>query len=63
MTPLPHDIRCEDGSPCYRCRVCRTAEKLHWYEGTSCPVCDKPACIDAVAAEYQAAYDSLSSEE
>lgn len=39
----------------YRCRVCHEAMNLHWFNGTSCPVCDKAACTKALEQEYAVA--------
>ena len=61
--PLPHEIRREDGTPIYRCRACRTDINLHWYRGTSCPVCNKLECKKALDAEWATAYEDLQAHE
>lgn len=48
----PDQINAQHSDPVYRCRVCRAATGLHWFNGTSCPVCDKPSCNAALAQEY-----------
>lgn len=55
----PDEINARYPEPVYRCRNCRAATGLRWFGDTSCPVCSRPECYDAVSAEYQAAYQSL----
>jgi hypothetical protein len=50
--PEPHEIRGKDGEVYYRCRVCWSPDALIWYRGTSCPVCSKPECREAVDREW-----------
>lgn len=57
--PLPHEIKGVYGEIIYKCRVCHASEKLHWYGGTSCPVCDRPECIAALNEEFQEAMRTM----
>lgn len=59
----PHEIRRADGSAAYRCRVCRAEDRLVWFNGTSCPVCERPECVKELWAEYDAAYKALGEDE
>ena len=50
----PDQINAKNGTN-YRCRPCGAKSGLHWYRGTSCPVCDKPECAAALDAEWEQA--------
>lgn len=52
----PDDVNQRDGVMHYRCRSCRVDHGLHWYRGTSCPVCSKPECIKFCDDEFAQAY-------
>lgn len=51
----PDEINSRYPVPVYRCRVCRTPTGLHWYRGTSCPVCPRPECIKVCDSEWDEA--------
>jgi hypothetical protein len=53
----PDQINAQFGKPVYHCRPCKAETGLHWYRGTSCPVCSKPECTAALDHEWQQAYD------
>jgi hypothetical protein len=61
--PNPHEINEKHGEIFYRCRICQSADKLHWYGDTSCPVCSNPTCTELVKKEYTALYTALLTEE
>ena len=48
----PGDINSHFGRTVYNCRPCGTDQNLSWFNGTSCPVCDKPECTKALWEEW-----------
>jgi hypothetical protein len=56
LPPLPHEINATHGKVYYRCRPCGAETNLHWFRGTSCPVCNKPECTAQLEIEWEAAY-------
>lgn len=59
----PDAINAKHGEPVYRCRVCRVATGLQWFNGTSCPVCSKQECCDALWREWDAALEAQPDDE
>lgn len=55
----PDQINEQHGQIFYRCRNCRAATGLSWWGGTSCPVCSRQECIEAVRREYHEAFDEM----
>ena len=49
--PTPDEINLKHGAS-YRCRPCGATSGLHWYRGTSCPVCSNPECTKALNKEW-----------
>ena len=56
--PQPHEILDSAGNYLYACRPCGKKTNLHWYNGTSCPVCDNPECEAALDLEWKLAYEN-----
>lgn len=50
-SPSPDEINLKNGAH-YRCRPCGATSGLHWYRGTSCPVCSKPECTQSLNEEW-----------
>lgn len=50
----PDEINARPGGPFYSCRRCHATTGLHWYRGTSCPVCSDPACTAFCDREWDA---------
>lgn len=59
----PDQINEQMGKVVYRCRPCRAESGLHWFNGTSCPVCSKPECTEALRKEWAEAYAAMQEED
>lgn len=54
----PNEINAKFDEAVYHCRACKTDKNLHWFLGTSCPVCDKLECQQKLRQEWAEAYGS-----
>jgi hypothetical protein len=55
----PDQINARHEKAVYHCRACRVESGLHWYRGTSCPVCSKPECIQFCDREWDQALQEI----
>jgi len=54
----PDQINEKNGAK-YHCRACGVMTGLHWFNGTSCPVCSKPECQATLQREWDEAYREI----
>lgn len=58
----PDQINQKHGRAVYRCRWCHAESGLHWWAGTSCPVCANPECSARCAQEVREERERLQRE-